>query len=73
VFNFTPVPRNAYRIGVRQEGVYAELLNTDALVYGGSNVGNAGEVRADAVPCHNRSFSLSLTLPPLAALFLKRK
>ncbi len=73
VFNFTPVPRYGYRIGVRHEGVYAELLNTDALVYGGSNVGNAGEVHADAVPCHNRNYSLSLTLPPLGALFLKRR
>jgi len=73
VFNFTPVPRHGYRIGVRQEGVYAELLNTDALIYGGSNVGNAGEVHAEAVPCHNRSFSLLLTLPPLGAVFFKRK
>lgn len=73
VFNFTPVPRHGYRIGVRHDGVYRELLNSDAAVYGGSNVGNAGEVQAEAVPYHNRPSSLSLTLPPLGALYLKKR
>ena len=45
VFNFTPVVREGYRIGVPEPGRYRELLNTDADVYGGGNVGNAGGAR----------------------------
>jgi len=71
VLNFTPVPRHDYRIGVPRPGFYAELLNTDAGIYGGSNVGNAGGVTAENVPQHGFPCSLSLTLPPLAALILK--
>ncbi|HVO19695.1 MAG TPA: 1,4-alpha-glucan branching protein GlgB [Anaeromyxobacter sp.] len=70
VFNFTPVMRTGYRVGVPQGGTWRERLNGDAQVYGGSGVGNLGEVRAEPVPAHGRPFSLSLTLPPLAALFL---
>jgi 1,4-alpha-glucan branching enzyme len=73
VFNFTPVPRAGYRIGVWQPGTYAEILNTDAARYGGSNTGNLGEVIADPVPAHGREYSLCLSLPPLAALYFKRK
>jgi len=71
VLNFTPVVRTNYRIGVPAPGYYRELLNSDAAVYGGSNVGNAGGVWAEAVPWHGRPFSLNLTLPPLAVLILK--
>ena len=71
VANFTPVVREHYRVGVPQRGFYAELLNTDAAVYGGSNVGNAGGVAAEPVPWNDRSYSLDLRLPPLGALFLK--
>jgi 1,4-alpha-glucan branching enzyme len=73
VFNFTPVPREAYRIGVPAPGYYAELLNSDAGVYGGSNVGNGGGVWSDLVPMHGFDQSVSLTLPPLGALYLKRR
>ncbi len=73
VCNFTPVPRYGYRIGVREPGVYREMLNSDAAVYGGSNLGNAGQVLADPVPQHGREYSLLLNLPPLAALFFKRQ
>jgi 1,4-alpha-glucan branching enzyme len=73
VCNFTPVPRNNYRIGVRRHGTYKELLNSDAGVYGGSNIGNYGELMSDAVHAHGREYSLNLTLPPLAALYLKLK
>jgi 1,4-alpha-glucan branching enzyme len=73
VFNFTPVPRQSYRIGARLPGVYKELLNSDASAYGGSNMGNGGEILSEAVPQHGREHSLPLTLPPLGALFLKRK
>jgi 1,4-alpha-glucan branching enzyme len=72
VFNFTPVPRTDYRVGVRQPGMYTELLNSDAARYGGSNLGNLGTVHADKIPAHGRPFSLSLTLPPLGALYLKK-
>jgi 1,4-alpha-glucan branching enzyme len=71
VANFTPVVRHAYRVGVPSKVAYAESLNTDALEYGGSGTGNLGLVRAEAVPSHEREFSLSLTLPPLATLILK--
>jgi 1,4-alpha-glucan branching enzyme len=47
-------------------------LNTDASVYGGSNLGNAGMVAAEPIPAHGRSFSLVLTLPPLATVAFKR-
>ncbi len=71
-FNFTPVVRSGIRIGVRHDGLYKELLNTDASMYGGSNVGNQGEVMAEAVPMHNREYSLALTLPPLGGVLLKK-
>jgi 1,4-alpha-glucan branching enzyme len=71
VFNFTPVPRLGYRVGVPWGGWWRELLNSDALEYAGSGMGNLGGVQADAAPAHGRPCSLSLTLPPLGALFLK--
>jgi 1,4-alpha-glucan branching enzyme len=71
--NFTPVPRPGYLIGVPQAGHYVELLNSDAGTYGGSNLGNAGAVEAEPVPAHGRSHRLSLMLPPLGCVFLKRE
>jgi 1,4-alpha-glucan branching enzyme len=71
VFNFTPVPRLTYRVGVPSGGVWRELLNSDATEYAGSGMGNLGAVGAEPVPAHGRPFSVSLTLPPLGALFLK--
>ncbi|MBM3809045.1 MAG: 1,4-alpha-glucan branching protein GlgB [Acidimicrobiia bacterium] len=71
VVNFTPMPRRGYRLGVPVEGSYAEILNSDADVYGGSNIGNQGSVSADAVPAHGHPYSLALTLPPLGFLLLK--
>jgi 1,4-alpha-glucan branching enzyme len=71
VCNFTPVPRVGYRIGAPKGGVWKELLNSDAKEYGGSGMGNLGEVRAELIPTHGRPYSLNLTLPPLAALYLK--
>ena len=68
VCNFTPVPRHDYRIGVPRPGRYRERINTDAEIYGGSGVGNAGEVHADAHPMHGQPYSLRLHLPPLGAL-----
>ncbi|HEX2482061.1 MAG TPA: alpha amylase C-terminal domain-containing protein, partial [Methylomirabilota bacterium] len=71
VCNFTPVSRHGYRVGVPVEGFYQELLNTDALVYGGSNVGNGGGALAEARPLAGQPCSVSLTLPPLGVVVLK--
>jgi 1,4-alpha-glucan branching enzyme len=71
VVNFTPVPRFGYRIGVPEAGAYRELLNSDAAIYGGSDMGNAGVVEAYPEPAHGRPASVRLTLPPLGCLFLK--
>jgi 1,4-alpha-glucan branching enzyme len=70
--NFTPIPREGYRIGVPEAGWYSEILNTDADIYGGGNVGNGGGIMTEAVPSHGWQQSLKLTLPPLACLILKR-
>ncbi len=69
VFNFTPVPRHGYRVGVPGPGSYREVMNTDAACYGGSNLGNAGRVEAEPVPWNDRPWSVRLTLPPLAGLY----
>jgi 1,4-alpha-glucan branching enzyme len=71
VCNFTPVVRHDYRLGVPRAGRWTERINTDAALYGGSNVGNAGAVVAEPAPWQGRSASLSLTLPPLATLILQ--
>ncbi|MGE3704364.1 MAG: 1,4-alpha-glucan branching protein GlgB [Vicinamibacterales bacterium] len=73
LFNFTPVPRYGYRIGVPDAGAYAELLNSDAAVFGGGDVGNGGRVLSEAVPSHGFAHSLALTVPPLGCLLLKRR
>ncbi|MGR8921746.1 MAG: alpha amylase C-terminal domain-containing protein, partial [Gammaproteobacteria bacterium] len=70
VCNFTPVPRHDYRVGVPRSGDYREILNTDAALYGGSNVGNLGAIGADAIGMHGHPYSLKLSLPPLTTLFL---
>ena len=71
VCNFTPVPRQGYWVGVPTGGYWRELLNSDAQEYGGSGMGNLGGVHAEPQSVHGRPYSLSLTLPPLAALFFK--
>jgi 1,4-alpha-glucan branching enzyme len=72
IANLTPVPRPAYRIGVPEWGWYRELLNSDSECYGGSNMGNGGGVDAEAIPAHGFDQSISLTVPPLGFLLLKR-
>ena len=71
ILNFTPVVRHGYRVGVPRPGRYEELLNSDAAVYGGSNVGNLGNLMAESSSWMGRPYSLSLTLPPLGALILR--
>jgi 1,4-alpha-glucan branching enzyme len=70
--NFTPMPRHHYRIGVPEPGWYRELVNTDGITYGGSNMGNGGGIHATETPSHGFPYSLTITLPPLSILFLKR-
>jgi 1,4-alpha-glucan branching enzyme len=62
------VPRHDYRIGVPRPGRYVEQINTDAGVYGGSGIGNAGAVEADPIPMHGHAQSLRLQLPPIGVL-----
>jgi 1,4-alpha-glucan branching enzyme len=71
ILNFTPLPRLDYRVGVPHAGRWLELLNSDAQAYGGSGVGNFGGVDAEAQPWDGQSHSVSLSLPPLGAIFLK--
>jgi 1,4-alpha-glucan branching enzyme len=71
VANFTPVPRQSYRVGVPFAGRWTELLNSDADTYAGSNYGNGGGAFTDEVASHGQSLSLELNLPPLAVLILK--
>jgi 1,4-alpha-glucan branching enzyme len=71
--NFTPIPREGYRLGVPEPGHYDEILNTDAQLYGGSNVGNLGGVEAEEVPCHGRPFSILVSLPPLATVYFQKQ
>ena len=71
VFNLTPMVREGYRIGVPTAGHYQEVLNTDSELYGGGNIGNAGQAPADALPWQGQDFSLLITLPPLAGLYLR--
>jgi len=70
VCNFTPVPRENYRVGVPKRGRWVERINTDSKDYGGSGMGNGGAVKAEKKSWHGRPYSLNLTLPPLATLIL---
>ncbi len=72
VCNFTPQSHAHYRMGVPMEGYYAEVFNTDAERYGGSNLGNLGGKFSDAVGIHGYDQSLDLCLPPLSVLVLRR-
>jgi 1,4-alpha-glucan branching enzyme len=70
VVNLTPVVREHYRVGMPSRDHYAEIFNSDASRYGGSGVGNRGRMLPEALPWHGRGQSLSLTLPPLATIYL---
>ena len=71
ISNFTPVPRHDYRLGVNVAGQYHEILNTDSSFYEGSNLGNCGAVESEAISSHGRENSISVSIPPLATLYLK--
>nr|WP_218281177.1 alpha amylase C-terminal domain-containing protein [Verrucomicrobium spinosum] len=70
--NATPVPRPGYRMGVEEAGFYKELLNSDAVSYGGSGVGNAGGMQAQPTPWQGQPWSVEVTVPPLATVVLQR-
>ncbi len=70
-FNFTPVPRVGYRLGAPEEISYSEVLNSDSSVYGGSNMGNYGGVKAKAEEWRDWPCSMEVTLPPLAVVVLR--
>ena len=72
ILNFTPVIRENYRIGVPQTGSYEIIFNSDAEYYAGSNAGSQPSLIAEDIAWMNRGASLELTLPPLAALILKK-
>jgi 1,4-alpha-glucan branching enzyme len=73
LLNFTPVPRDDYRIGVPGPGEYELLLNSDQKVFGGSDYETAARVKAEAKPYHGFDYSISINLPPLAGIYLKYK
>ena len=69
--NCTPEPRYGYRVGAPLEGRWREVLNTDAAIYGGGNIGAGGQVEAARHGMHGQPASLELVLPPLALVVLK--
>lgn len=69
-FNFTPVPRSRYRIGLPIMGAYREIFNSDSHFYGGSNLGNAGKIEAEPLPWMGQPYSAEIELPPLAGIIL---
>ncbi len=73
IFNFTPVPRYNYKVGVPRSGYWKEILNSDSKIYGGSGHGNMGGVEASPVSFHGAYQSMSLTLPPLGVIFFKHE
>ena len=68
--NFTPVARNRYRIGLPYDCAYREIFNSDSSFYGGSNMGNNGEIRAEHTPWMGQAYSAEIELPPLAGIIL---
>jgi 1,4-alpha-glucan branching enzyme len=71
IANFTPVPREGYRVGVPKPGFYREILNSDAAGFGGSNMGNAGGLPSDELPWQGQPHSILVTVPPLAVVYFK--
>jgi 1,4-alpha-glucan branching enzyme len=71
VANFAALPHEGYRLGVPRSGAWEEVINTDADTYGGSGVGNLGQVVAEDTPSHGQPASLTVRVPPLGALWLR--
>ncbi len=71
VFNFTPTPREGYRVGVPLPGNYREILNTDSEHFWGSNIGNGGQLPAQPLPWQGKDHSIEITVPPLAGVYFR--
>lgn len=71
VCNFTPVHYDEYRIGSPIDGIYKEIFNSDSKYYGGSNLGNLGEIITDKIAYHNKPFSMKVNIPPFGFLVFK--
>ena len=71
VYNFTPIPKYKYRLGVPKSGYWKEILNSDSNIYYGSNIGNLGGVNTYDYSTHTRPYTIEISLPPLAAVFFK--
>ncbi|QHT68877.1 1,4-alpha-glucan branching protein GlgB [Rhodocytophaga rosea] len=71
IANFTPVPRENYRVGVPKKGFYAQILNTDAEIFGGSGIGNLPVAESLPAPAHGRENSIAVNLPPLGIMYFK--
>ncbi len=71
VCNLAPIPRTGFRVGLPKTGTYREVINTDAETYGGTNVGNMGQVVAEKTPWHGLDHSAMITLPPLGTVWLQ--
>ncbi|HEY3426106.1 MAG TPA: alpha amylase C-terminal domain-containing protein, partial [Negativicutes bacterium] len=72
VCNFTPALHPNYRIGAPEGGTYREVFNSDWEIYGGSGQQNSGGMLAEAIEYHGQAYSLSLKIPPLATIYLKK-
>ena len=73
VLNLTPVPRMGYRLGLPCPGKWEEVINSDAEIYGGSNLGNLGGVVAGEIQSHGHAWSAEFTLPPLSIMVFRPK
>jgi 1,4-alpha-glucan branching enzyme len=71
--NFSPVPRDSYRLGVSEKGFWREIFNSDAKHYGGSGHGNFGGIETTPFGLHDRPYSMTIDLPPLSAVFLRKE
>ena len=72
VCNFVPAARENYRIGVQQSGSWKEIFNSDEERFGGSNVKNPEKINSEELPAHRQTNSISLTIPPMAVIYLKK-
>ena len=73
IANLTPEPQRGYRLGLPREGAWQEVLNSDAEIYGGSNLGNSGEITADGPSLHGQPASVEIALPPLGVIVLRHE
>ena len=71
IINATPVPRTDHRIGVPAAGHYEEIFNSDAEIYGGSNIGSSGGANSEPIEWNGRENSINMQLPPLATVMFR--